>query len=64
MTEECYLCGAKDDTAFMDSYNIGRRRLWVCPECHKLGDKEVWVRIHIRHEQIRREEDAKRSRNH
>lgn len=57
MKEVCYLCGKADDTTFMESYNIGRERLWVCPECHRMGDKEVWIRIGRR---TRHNEDKKK----
>lgn len=45
MKEECCICGKTDVTEFMESYNLGRKRVWVCSGCHRMGDKEVWIRI-------------------
>lgn len=45
MKEECCICGKTDVTEFMESYNLGRKRIWVCSGCHRMGDKEAWIRI-------------------
>ena len=63
MKVKCHYCDTVDDTAFMDSHSTGRERLWVCPKCYRAGDKQVIGRLRIRHEQIERNDNAKRSRN-
>ena len=52
METECYRCGTVCDMAVMESYNLGRRRVYVCPRCYTKADKSVAVRICMRHNMI------------
>lgn len=52
MEEVCYKCGAVENVAVMESYNLGRRRVYVCPQCYRKADKSVAVRICMRHNMI------------
>lgn len=62
MIEKCYICGAECDIEIMDSFNVGRRRKYMCPGCSKIANKQVAARMALRHNMIEKKQDnAKRN---
>ena len=41
MIRECEICGFEFDEYWMDSYNAGRRKIWICPKCKRQAIREV-----------------------
>lgn len=41
MKRACDICGREDHETWMDYYNTGSTRIWVCARCKKIGIREV-----------------------
>lgn len=41
MIRACEICGYEQDEYWMDFYNTGQRRIWICHKCKRLGIREV-----------------------
>ena len=41
MKRHCDFCGIEADEHWMESYNTGRRTVWLCWECYKNSQYEA-----------------------
>ena len=41
MIRECDICGKEQEEKWMQTYNTGRRTLWLCWECYQAGEREA-----------------------
>lgn len=52
---ECDNCGAVLPLWKMKDYNVGRRTIYLCPECAIHGDRDVYDRQRMKGSQYRKE---------
>lgn len=41
MLRECDICKKEQDEYWMQSFNTGRRTMWLCWECYKASQREA-----------------------
>ena len=41
MKRTCDICGLEADEHWMQSYNVGRKTVWLCWECYKNSQYEA-----------------------
>ena len=41
MKRHCEVCGIEADDYWMQSYNTGRRTVWLCWECYQTSQREA-----------------------
>lgn len=41
MKQKCYICGCESDEYWMQSYNTGRKVVWLCWDCYKNSQREA-----------------------
>ena len=41
MKRKCDICGCEADDHWMESFNTGRRVIWLCWDCYKNSQYEV-----------------------
>lgn len=59
MTKTCDICGREQDAYWMDCYNTGRTRIWICPACKRKGIREVDL-SEVMNKKRKRKENEKR----
>jgi hypothetical protein len=41
MKRKCDICGLEADEHWMQSYNVGRKTVWLCWDCYKQSQYEA-----------------------
>ena len=41
MKQKCYICGCEADEYWMESFNHGRKTVWLCWDCYKNSQREA-----------------------
>ena len=60
MKRRCDICGCEADDHWMQSFNTGRRTLWLCWECYQQSQREATQSDKFRQRKLYKISDSKK----
>lgn len=60
MKRECDICGCESDEYWMQSFNHGRKTVWLCWDCYKNSQREAMQSDRIRGYKLHRISESKK----
>lgn len=60
MKRTCDICGMEADEHWMFSYNTGSKRVWLCWDCFKNGQREATLSDIYRQKKLYRMHEGKK----
>lgn len=62
MKRKCDVCGIEADDHWMESYDIGRKTMWLCWDCYKQSQYEAVKSDMNRQHRLHKIHEAKKKR--
>lgn len=60
MKRKCDVCGCEADEHWMESYNTGRRTVWLCWECYQSSQREAMLSDLFRQKKLYKINESKK----
>lgn len=60
MKRYCDICGIESDDHWMESFNYGRKTLWLCWSCYKQSQREATLSDLMRQKKLYKMHESKK----